>query len=337
MDDVVQEQACWLLLAFESKLPRCTIHEIAAKWCGERCRTLQEFFAVDARQWSDICQLDEKAVAKLELANGKYEEQLAFAQQMQQEGVSMLTVLDERYPKVLKFTLPLEQRPPVLFFMGDLEILDLTTIAIIGSRHAHEESVAFTRMAAYYLAEQGINVISGNARGVDRAALAGAIEAFGCTTLVLPHGMRWLGKEQAQELRPKIEAGNVLALSQFHPKAIWTVPRAMERNNVVTGLARIVIVAESNTRGGTWEGANGALRQYRLVYVRQSDTPALLSGNRALLEHGAYPLYWPINEGRDIEQALLPVLKMGQQWYHEQDETLVLQLAHLLKEHWVSL
>ncbi len=64
-----------------------------------------------------------------------------------------------------------------------------------------------------------------------------------------------------RDLRPRIEAGNVLLLSQFHPDAPWVVSRAMERNKVVTGLAQVVIVAEADTKGGTWEGANGALKQ----------------------------------------------------------------------------
>jgi predicted Rossmann fold nucleotide-binding protein DprA/Smf involved in DNA uptake len=57
----------------------------------------------------------------------------------------------------------------------------------------------------------------------------------------------------------------VLLLSQFHPDAQWVVSRAMERNKVVTGLAQIVIVAESDTQGGTWASATSALSQNPLI------------------------------------------------------------------------
>src|SRR5437660_1021491 len=79
------------------------------------------------------------------------------------------------------------------------------------------------------------------------------------------------GKVQMHALQPKIDAGKVLLLSQFHPDAPWQVSRAMERNHVVTGLAQVVIVAESDSKGGTWEGAHNALKQGRSLYVRQAD------------------------------------------------------------------
>jgi hypothetical protein len=119
-----------------------------------------------------------------------------------------------------------------------------------------------------------------------------ATSSFGNTTVVLPYGIRRLTRPQLQQLQPKIETGNVLLLSQFHPNATWTVGRAMERNVAVTGLAQVVIVAESNMQGGTWAGANGALQQNRLVYVRQSNPPTSLPGNQAPIERGGCPLVW---------------------------------------------
>src|SRR5204862_6615674 len=106
-------------------------------------------------------------------------------------------------------------------------------------------------------------------------------------------GRRKLSGVQMRALLPKIEAGNVLLMSQFHPDAQWVVSRAMERNKVVTGLAQIVIVAESDIQGGTWEGANGALKQHRPLYVRQSVSSPLLAGNDALINLGGLPLPWP--------------------------------------------
>jgi hypothetical protein len=133
-----------------------------------------------------------------------------------------------------------------------------------------------------YLAEHGANIISGNARGVDRTAYEGATSTEGCTTVVLPHGMRKLSKVQWRVLLAKIESGKVLVLSQFHADAQWVVSRAMGRNKVVTGLAQIVIVAESNVEGGTWAGASGALRQNRPLYVREpASSSSLPQRNRA--------------------------------------------------------
>ncbi len=337
MNDEKQEQAYWLLLTFESKLAKRAVSAIIVNWCLQRSGTLQEFFSLTAQQWSDICQLDANAVAKLNHSREKITDQVALVEKLVKTGIYILTVLDAKYPRMLKSTLSLIETPPVLFYAGDLEILDLITVAIIGSRNAMEESLAFTRLASQYLAEQGANVISGNARGVDRAALEGASNSIGCTTVVLPEGIFKLAKAQMRTLQPKIESGNVLLMSQFHPDAQWVVSRAMERNKLVTGLARVVIVAESNIQGGTWKGANGALRQSRPLYVRQSVLPTLLPGNKALIELGGRPLYWPTRIDEEekslIEDVISPLLE-SEKFNQEQNyiPSLSTQISRLLEE-----
>lgn len=290
----LQEQACWLLLVFESKLPRRVVTGILAIWCKQLGRTLQAFFEADEAEWNATCHLNAAIIQKLQQAKEKLAGQVFLAEQLQHDHIRMITVLDSAYPKLLKSTLGLSQIPPILFSMGDLEILNQQTIAIIGSRNAGETSLDFTRAISSYLAERGANVISGNARGVDRAAYEGATSTEGCTTVVLPHGIRKLSKVQMRELQLRIDAGRVLVLSQFHPDAPWLVSRAMERNLVVTGLAQVVIVAESDSKGGTWEGANGALKQKKRLYVRRADSADALPGNKLLLEKGGRPLPWPV-------------------------------------------
>lgn len=302
----LREQACWLLLVFESGLSTRIVNDILLLWCKQLGCTLQDFFAADAQEWSATCHLKPDIIQKLTLAKEKLVAQSFLVEQLQHEHIHLVTVLDSAYPSLLKSALGRSHIPPVLFFMGNLELLVRQTIAIIGSRNANESSLAFTRMVAQYLSQQGANVISGNARGVDRTAYEGATSIDdGYTTLVLPHGIHKLSKAQMRDLQPRIESGNVLLLSQFHPDAQWVVSRAMERNNVVTGLAQVVIVAESDSKGGTWEGANGALKQGRRVYVHQSDNVHLLPGNNLLLERGGHPLSWPTD---NIADMLSPVL-----------------------------
>lgn len=289
MDEDLREHACWLLLTFESGLPMRIINAIIVSWCQQLGRTLQQFFSADPQEWRNVCQLNEKLAGQLESAKEKLVGQAFLVEQLLNDAIHILTVLDDAYPKLLKSALKRNSTPPVLFYAGDLHILERKTIAIIGSRNANEASIAFTQTVAQFLAERGANVISGNARGVDRAAYDGVAKTDGCTTIVLPHGIRKLSAVQMRSLIPKIEAGKVLLLSQFHPDAPWFVSRAMERNRVVTGLAQVVIVAEADTQGGTWEGANGALKQQRPLYVRQADDVSL-PGNKTLIELGGHSL-----------------------------------------------
>src|SRR6266699_1809651 len=316
MSENLQEQACWLLLTFESGLTTRVINEIVVTWCQQLGRTLQEFFAADSHVWSDTCHLSAPIVEKLEQARAKLVGQALLIEQLNHDHMHLLTVLDDNYPHLLKTSLKREQTPPVLFYTGDLRILERQTIAIIGSRTAGEESLAFTRAVSSYLAQQGANVISGNARGVDRTAYEGATSTEGCTTVVLPHGIRKLSGVQWRAFLAEIEAGKVLLLSQFHPDAQWVVSRAMERNKVVTGLAQIVIVAESDTEGGTWEGANGALKQKRPLYVRQPESSVALPGNQALIELGGQSLPWPTE---NLAEVLSPLLQEGNTLYQTQD------------------
>ena len=292
----LQEQACWLLLTFESGLPTQVVNDILMIWCRQLKRPLQEFITSGPMVWRDTCHLTTAMVQKLEDAKAKLAGQVFLAESLIQQRIGLLTVLDPAYPTLLKTTLKRIQAPPLLFYAGDLDLLKRHIVAIIGSRNAGEESLSFTRAVAGYLAAHEINVISGNARGVDRAAYDGALSVNGYTTVVLPHGIRKLSGIQKRQLQEKIEAGKVLLLSQFHPDAPWQVSRAMEHNKVVTALAQVVVVAESDTRGGTWDGANAALKQQRPLYVREPGNAQTLPGNTALLANGASPL--PSNESQ---------------------------------------
>src|SRR5690242_19245219 len=304
-----REQACWLLLVYGSGLPVRVANDILVIWCKQLNRTLQDFFAVDEQVWSATCHLKADVMQKLRQAKEKLVGQAFLVEQLQHDHIRLITVLDAEYPLLLKKGITRSQIPSILFSLGDLQILQRQTVAIIGSRNASEASLTFTRSVACYLAQQGANIISGNARGVDRTAYEGAIEGNGYTTVVLPHGIRKLSKVQMRALLPHIEAGKVLLLSQFHPDAPWLVSRAMDRNMVVTGLAQTVIVAESDSKGGTWEGANGALKQGKRVYARDANEKEALPGNRLLLEKGAKSLKEPVE---NITDMLSPLLQEGQ-------------------------
>ncbi len=321
MSEDLQEQSCWLLLAFESGLSTRIINDILVVWCKQLGRTLQEFFATSKEEWIATCHLKTEIIQKLEQAKEKLVGQAFLVEKLSHEHIHLLTVFDENYPRLLKLALNRNQLPPVLCYAGDLQILERQTIGIIGSRNAGESSLAFTREIAQFLAEKGANIISGNARGVDRAAFEGATSTDnGHTTVVLPHGIRKLSGVQMRNLVPKIEAGNVLLMSQFHPDAPWVVSRAMERNKVVTGLAQVVIVAEADIKGGTWEGANGALKQGRPLYVRQTVSSPLLAGNDALIDLGGLPLPWPTEHIAELSVSLFIESAMLQQKQSEKPE-----------------
>jgi DNA protecting protein DprA len=345
--NVEEEHAYWLLLTYRCGLTARTANEIITGWCQRQGRTLREFFRADPQEWKATCNLREKTIKKLEqicrslqeTTTGKHEiaalnEQAALIKQLAYDSIYTVNRLDNKYPVILSETLTPEEAPPLLFYAGDLGILERITIAIIGSRNACDSSIVFAREAARCLAEQGANVISGYARGIDRAAYEGATSTHGCTTVVLPHGINKTNNAQLYSLLPAITAGKALLLSQFHPNAAWMISRAMERNRVVTGLAQVVIVTEAKPQGGTWNGALGALAQKRPVYVCQTDGEAQPEGNEALIERGAQPLYWPsATSPTTTTDILAPLLQVSSELRKQQYNTMTRQIAHLLKEH----
>ncbi len=356
MNELLWEQACWLLLSFRCRLAPDVINTIIHTWCQQWGRTLLEFFAADIQEWQKIGTFDEKTLQKLQSIHNDrphsgypetwpaLKEQFEVVKQLAYDSISILTRMDAHYPTQLFTDKSLKHVPPVLFYAGDLHILKRLSFAIIGSRHADDDSIYFAREVARCLTAQQANVISGYARGIDRAVFEGATGTGGYTTVVLSHGINQLSNDQFYRLLPKIEAGQVLLLSQFHPHTLWHVGRSVERNKFVTGLAQVMIVAEVQINGGTWHSALGILEQRRPLYAYQplQITPYgqlansfRLPGNIALLERGACPLYWNAENRELLAEELAPLLVESAMLQADQYAMLSLpqQVAVLLKEH----
>jgi predicted Rossmann fold nucleotide-binding protein DprA/Smf involved in DNA uptake len=102
-----REQTCWLALVFESKLSIRTVNGILVIWCKQLKRTLEDFFAANTQKWRTSCHLKDEFIQKLEQAKEKLATQAFLVEQLQHAGISMMTVLDEHYPKTLKLALDL--------------------------------------------------------------------------------------------------------------------------------------------------------------------------------------------------------------------------------------
>jgi len=96
--------------------------------------------------------------------------------------------------------------------------------------------------------------------------------------------------------------GDLLVLSTFFPKAGWDVGLAMARNAYIYGLAREIYVAETDSKGGTWEGAMDGLRRHRTVYVRIPE-PGEKNANQKLIDLGAVPVDMDGNIRRDVAES----------------------------------
>jgi DNA processing protein len=182
-----------------------------------------------------------------------------------------------------------EQVPPVLFVRGEPSLFARKAVSFHGSRQASNIGLSLTRACAEELARARAHIISGYANGVDLAAHAAALSAGGVTTLVLAEGiLRFRLKPELAELWDEERA---VVVSEFQPRAIWSVGNAMQRNRTILGLADVAVVIESGPSGGTFAAAELALkRKLPLFVVNYRSPPPSAEGNKHLLDRGATPL-----------------------------------------------
>lgn len=153
------------------------------------------------------------------------------------------------YPLVLRKRLGADS-PGVLWARGDVSLLGEPGISLVGSRELQDENRRFAAQVGRQAALQGYVLISGNARGADRAAQDAALEAGGCVISVV-----------ADELWKHPIRERVLYLSEDGFDEPFSAQRALSRNRVIHGLGLKTFVAQASLKtGGTWDGTAKNLR-----------------------------------------------------------------------------
>lgn len=214
-------------------------------------------------------------------------------EEWQCEGLWVLTRADEQYPARLRKRL-LSKSPPVLFGCGEINLLNQASIAVVGSRHVAQEELDFSIKFGKHVTSEGAIVVSGGARGVDQAAMRGAMHADGAAVGVMAEGI--LPRRRSDEERQNIQDGQLSLVSQFSPETRWRGYQAMSRNKLIYCLsdAALVVASADGTKGksGTWEGATENLKnRWVPLWVRKIKEPQ--SGNDALVKQGGHWLAEP--------------------------------------------
>ena len=154
-----------------------------------------------------------------------------------------VTRITEGYPPILRQRLGLDS-PGTLWAKGDLSLLNTPAIALVGSRELKPENHAFAEAVGRHAAKEGLTLVSGNARGADRAAQESCLSSGGKVISIV-----------ADELWKHHSRENVLYLSEEDYDSPFSAQRALSRNRCIHALGRLVFVAQSNLqKGGTWDG-----------------------------------------------------------------------------------
>jgi predicted Rossmann fold nucleotide-binding protein DprA/Smf involved in DNA uptake len=201
-------------------------------------------------------------------------------------GIWAVTRLDAQYPQKLLNTLK-HQAPSVLFGSGDIHLLKRNSVAVVGSRNLDEAGIEFARATGRKAVESKLAVVSGGARGSDRLAMEGALEAGGVALGALADSLE--ASIRKADVREFILDGRLVMVTMYAPNAGFSVGAAMGRNKVIYGLSDFAVIVSSDLQtGGTWAGAREALKAgWCPVFVR--DGEKMPKGNEALIKLGAVP------------------------------------------------
>ncbi len=192
---------------------------------------------------------------------------------------------DKNYPEKLQH---IYAPPAKLYLLGDENILNKPSIAIIGCRQASDYGKKVAFRFAYELAKQGIVVISGLARGIDTCAHLGAVRANGQTIAVLGSGFGHIYPAENKGLcREIIQRGGAI-LTEYAPESKPERMHFPARNRLISGLSNGILVVEAKDKSGTLITVDYALDQGKEVFIIPGNiTNQNSNGTNSLIQQGA--------------------------------------------------
>lgn len=194
---------------------------------------------------------------------------------------------EAEYPARLQ---EIKKPPKVLYYIGDLKMLERPCAAVIGSRtttvYGRNTAVAI----AGRLAEHGVSVVSGMAKGIDSCAHKGALSAGGKTAAVLGCGVDICYPPENDILKTELERKGLI-ISEYGPGTRPDRYNFPARNRIISGLCDVTIVVQARNRSGSLITAEYAAEQGREVMAVPGNIDSQYNlGNNKLIKEGAVPL-----------------------------------------------
>lgn len=259
-----------------------------ARQLREIQRQPANLLASEADELIDACKMvvDKERMKRL-LARGFLLSQSV--ERWRARAIWVVSRADVDYPRRLKARLK-DEAPAILYGCGDADLLESGGLAVVGSRNVEEALVEYTENIGRLTARARRSLVSGGARGIDQAAMRGALEAGGKVVGVLADSLEKTAL--TREHRNLLLDGQLVLVSPYDPNAGFNVGNAMQRNKLIYSLADAALVVSSDLeKGGTWAGAVEQLEKLELVPVYVRSTGSGSNGLDALRRRGAIP--WP--------------------------------------------
>lgn len=198
--------------------------------------------------------------------------------------IEVIPIDDVNYPAALR---EIYDPPITLFAKGNIAFLGEKSIGIVGSRDATSYGFNTAKELSYSLAQNNIVIVSGLARGIDKAAHIGALNARGKTIAVLGCGIDICYPNENMVIYKEILRRGLI-ISEY---IVGTKPEAGNfpaRNRIISGLSNGVVIVEAKAKSGAIITADFALEQGRTVYAIPGNINSIQSeGTNNLIKQGA--------------------------------------------------
>lgn len=261
----------------------CGLGLVLTKRLLEYFKSAKGIFEASAESLLDVPGVNSRIAADIKrtLFSDAFDQEL---KDIRNEGVQILCLEDEGYPKLLK---QIYDPPIVLYLKGDISLLDKIPIAVVGCRKASFNGLGLSARIAEALSLRDICVVSGLARGIDTAAHKGALRGSGATIAVLGSGLKCVYPKENKYLFNEISRHGIV-MSEF---PLTTAPHKgnfPRRNRIISGLSLGVVVVEAAQRSGSLITANMALSQNREVFAMPGAANSVnAKGTNKLIKEGA--------------------------------------------------
>ena len=192
------------------------------------------------------------------------EESESYAEELAKKDIGWVTALDDEYPDLLREA---ENAPPVLFYKGNLSLLGTFSLAIVGTRRPTRYGAKIADEFAREFARAGITVVSGFARGIDSCAHRACVSSGAPTVAVFGCGVDVCYPAENRELYDSVLSCGGLFVSEYAPGTRPAPYRFPERNRIISGLCRGVLLPEAAEKSGSLITANTAVEQGRDLFI----------------------------------------------------------------------
>lgn len=193
---------------------------------------------------------------------------LEAADQQQQEAkrlhVQILCEKDPAYPILLKSA---KDAPFFLWVRGQMAPNPEQSVAIIGTREPTTHGIEITKRITQHFVEQRWSIVSGLALGCDGVAHQASLDAGGHTVAVMAHGLHTVAPAKHRGLAERILSDGGALVSEFPLGMSAHARMFVQRDRTQAGLAKGVVMIQSDLKGGSLHASRAALKFQRWLAV----------------------------------------------------------------------